>query len=1252
MPNSASRGERDWKTFSERRQIGTTSSPAASAALLDAPLSELDGKIIPDGEGLSTSCDPDIVGGCTYPALSKQVLSTPPHEYSGGDESERRRFPLDVDLGRSSDLTGQNKGLTASEMDQLVSRLQRDLASALDSKLLSQEQCDELTKMHGKKLRELEAFAADLSTARRQLAEAQRSEKTCQNDLVVALHQGAKLSKQHEQSQADVATLKADVYKLGQQLLESMNAQDDLMDQSMVLLKQRDEACRSRDEARKELDRLKEENMTKSAESSSTQLAGDSFEAMRVLRDTAIEQRQDTAKHLTAAREECQELRSRLAAKERLLQEQCRRMLGGSVASDGSGYSSSDGSHSDSGASRQRVRELHQELIRLRKDYKERCDECELLRQQCIVAKKERADSLNEQESIISRNYRVQQEMVAVKEELQNTQQTLVKLKADLAKAEQNLKVAQKEKSEAQQSRDWAFEERTRIINERDMARADSTDLQRSRDKAVSDHVMTMREADSLRHELDNVTRDLHSCKALKEMYCTQLNGQAHYWQADYVSKEVQMRKGIDGQLGFTIGGGQDHPDVKLGPVIQVVDVLDGGPAFDILRCDDLLVMINSQDLTNVTQATAAKMLREASSPLKIVLRRKGTRVDATPFEISLQGSKDYGIQLESHIVVTGLTANSIVGNKVQPGDRILKVDSMAVTNMDIGRVTHSIKATKRSNPIKLTLLRQTAAPSVRRPFTASSSRRTRSVGSGNSGPGVPPSGTASSLGLPSASFGDSISNTVGSGGEHLSLEDGEYVVSSGHGTMSSTERYTPSSHDRLLIQPIAHHRRPLASVHSASSGSGDRTMAVNANLPATGAPANPEHQAPTGSNGSSSSRNVQRKLSGGRESSRQNSNSSSLGMDNAATATSTQVTTPATPIAPKPAASSSSSGDGRGAKDAHELQPLLDSVKHGEKRLQALQKSRAQGEVEDKADGSQAIDPRTRSMPMSGAGLLQEAISNQASRRSGSRRSSLPLHSQGLDKEHPGSISSNGSSTSSMAGGTGSATGSSIEAGVGGSDNIHSPMIRSPSSEGQRSIRFVVLSRNPTNGTLGFCIQGGNSSGIFISQITDAAASRGEGPGGGLQVGDRILEVNGTVLSNATREMAASCLRQSTSSVLITVKNDKVGFQGITQPYDSLWLTANFAFLANHQWQVTFPKGSLLHIIDTMPKKANHWEATLFDSKGRASRSGMVPSRIGVKSGKLSGVTSLEEGGDPFSEAEPPPPPPSSTQGAVSTVF
>lgn len=1134
-------------------------------------------------------------GGTAAIAAAPRCSSTPDWSsedtgHRGGAEASDSR----KDLGPSSIVVGSAGAERASpimEREQLVARLQRDLALALDSKQVSQSKYEELSKSHEKTVREVEAMVQDLTTARRQLAEAQRSEETCQNDLAVALRQGAKLSRQHEQSQADVATLKADVYKLGQQLLESMNAQDDLMDQSMLLLKQRDEAYRSRDEVRKELDTLREE--------------------------------------CTAAQEESQELRSRVAAKERLLQEQCRRMSGSAPPHEaGGGYSSSEGSHSDNGSSRQRMHELHQDLVRLRKEYKTICDECELLRQQCIVAKKERADSLNEQDSIVSRCYQMQQEIEGMKEKLVNSQQSVTKLKTDLAKAEQNLKVAQREKQEAQQSRDWAFEERSRIINERDMARADSTNLQRSRDKAVSDHVMTMRDADNLRHELDNVLREMHAVKALKDMYCTQLNSQAHYWQADYVTKEVQIRKGIDGQLGFTIGGGQDHPDSKLGPVIQIVEVVDSGPAHDVLKCDDLLVMINNQDLTNVTQARAAQMLREASSPLKIVLRRRGPRVEAMPFEISLQGSKDYGIQLESHIVVTGLTPNSVVGNKVQPGDRILKVDSMTVTNMDIGRVTHSIKATKRTNPIKLTLLRPTAT-SVRRSYAASTGRRTRSMGSGNSGPGVTSGPSVPSLGVPCASFGDSISNMVASAGERLSLDDGEYAVSSGHGTMSSTERITPGTNEKGYSLNVSQ-RSALPSVHSASSGSGDLVM-------------------PSGLSTSSSSHRPRRKTTGTSEKGRISS--------------APKVSEPAPPAVVKPASGSAppvgrssepASSEPAPSQDLTELQPLIESVKHGEKRLQAIQQSR----VHETSGGSDAVDelpsgdPRTKSMPASVVGMTQDGNASHQSRRPGVRRGSLPVQSQVTDQEHHGSISSNGSSSSGLAGGAGSGASSSIEAGVGGSDNIHNPAIRNLSSEGQRGLRFVVLSRNPTSGTLGFCIQGGNSTGIFISQITDAAASRGEGPGGGVQVGDRILEVNGTVLNNATREMAASCLRQSTSSALLTVKNDMAGYQAITQPYDSLWLRTNFAFLANHSWELTFPKNSLIHVIDTMPKKGNHWEASLFDSKGRATRQGMVPSRMGVKSGKLPGITSLDDGMDPFSEAEAPAPPASPVQGTPSTVF
>eukprot|EP00117_Sycon_ciliatum_P027038 scpid12503/ scgid22055/ Disks large homolog 5; Discs large protein P-dlg; Placenta and prostate DLG len=1154
-------------------------------------------------------------------------------------------------------LNGNFRGDASAEggeiMDELVSRLQRDLASAMDSKHVSQSKLDELGRLQEKTVAELEALKSELSGCRRQLSEAQRSEVTCQNDLSVAVRQGAKLSKQYEQSQADVGTLKADVYKLGQQLLESMNAQDDLMDQSMLLLKQRDEAYRARDEARKDLEKVKEEHTTGSASSSSTQLAGaDAVEAMRMLRDTAIEQRQDTARHLAASREECQELRSRLAAKERLLQEQCRRMYGRGASDGSGGNSSSDGSHSDGSCGPHSAREMHQDLMRLKKELKAMADECDLLRQQCLVAKKERADSLTEQETIISRSYRLQQDMDGMKEELATSQQAITKLKAELAKGDQNLKHAQKEKLEAQQSRDWAFEERSRIINERDMARADTTELQRSRDKAVSDHVATMRDADSLRHEVDNLTKELHNCRALRDCYQSQLDERALYWQADYATREVQIRKGLDGQLGFTIGGGQDNPDMKLGSYIQVVDVVKDGPADGILNCSDLLIMVNNQDLTHVEQASAATMLREATSPLRIVLRRQ---VENAPFEVRLQGYKDYGIQLESHIVVTGLTdSNSMIAKQfnVQPGDRILKVDNMPVTNVEIGRVTHSIKTGKRNNPIRLTLFRPTLV-AVRRPFSAA--LRSRSMGSG-SGTGPPASAVPSSFGVPSTYFGDSVSNMVPSAGERLSLDDSDYVPSSGHGTMSSNERYTPHSHDRHVVS----HRGVLSSIHSrtSSSGSGGDHQSRITTASVSSAPTSTTASAVKFSKSYTQVAPAISRGGGGSRTQSLNSGSDQVpaaGFSRLSAIESSPMSQVST--GGQTSSNTGTSSSNESVKDNSEGNPLLESVKQGEQRLQAIQRSRARNEANvDEFESTPSTDDKTRSMPANiTAPYSTEAGATAAGRHNSPRRGSLPPQSKAEEQERRSCNNSVNSSESSSSVAAGSATSSFIEAGVSGNDSVRSLAIRSTSTgDGQRNaaIRFVVLSRNPTSGTLGFCIQGGNSSGIFISQITDASASHGETSGGGLQVGDRILEVNGTVLSNATREMAASCLRQSTTSVLITVKNDAAGYKAIKQPYDSVWYRAKFAFLASSKWQLTFAKGSLLHVIDTMPKKPNFWEATLYDSKGRSKATGMIPNRITVMSNQMSGVTGLEKGADPFSDAEPPQERPAATSGVASTVF
>ncbi|KAJ0005109.1 hypothetical protein NQD34_011323, partial [Periophthalmus magnuspinnatus] len=83
----------------------------------------------------------------------------------------------------------------------------------------------------------------------------------------------------------------------------------------------------------------------------------------------------------------------------------------------------------------------------------------------------------------------------------------------------------------------------------------------------------------------------------------------------------------------------------------------------------------------------------------------------------------------------------------------------------------------------------------------------------------------------------------------------------------------------------------------------------------------------------------------------------------------------------------------------------------------------------------------------------------------------------------------------------------------------------------------------NGQRGSLGISIAGGKGSlpykqqdeAIFISRVTKGGASEKAG----VQVGDRLLEVNGLSMHEATHQHAVSALRNAGSSIRIKVLRD-----------------------------------------------------------------------------------------------------------------
>ncbi|XP_071954116.1 disks large homolog 5-like isoform X2 [Antedon mediterranea] len=151
---------------------------------------------------------------------------------------------------------------------------------------------------------------------------------------------------------------------------------------------------------------------------------------------------------------------------------------------------------------------------------------------------------------------------------------------------------------------------------------------------------------------------------------------------------------------------------------------------------------------------------------------------------------------------------------------------------------------------------------------------------------------------------------------------------------------------------------------------------------------------------------------------------------------------------------------------------------------------------------------------------------------------------------------------------------------------------------------RFVFLRK--LNSSLGISTSGGNTSGIFVSELQ--AESIANGPDG-LRVGDQILEYNGVDLRSATAEQAALEFQKPTDTITILAQYNVAKFNKIQEhPCDSFFIEAQCRYEADNDNFLSFKKGTILFVDDTMANgEIGLWHAWTVEENGKKEKHGHI---------------------------------------------
>ncbi|XP_065842749.1 disks large homolog 2-like isoform X2 [Oscarella lobularis] len=159
-------------------------------------------------------------------------------------------------------------------------------------------------------------------------------------------------------------------------------------------------------------------------------------------------------------------------------------------------------------------------------------------------------------------------------------------------------------------------------------------------------------------------------------------------------------------------------------------------------------------------------------------------------------------------------------------------------------------------------------------------------------------------------------------------------------------------------------------------------------------------------------------------------------------------------------------------------------------------------------------------------------------------------------------------------------------------------------------NVRFIELKASFVMSDIGFDIIGGRGWGVFVSRINCEEHEKA-----GLKIGDKILELNGISLENATYEKASATLSFATfgGGAMMSVEYDETTFRRMNaKTRDDFYIQALFDYAHPEAGEMAFREGDVLHVYNTMEgDKTDVWEAERCNVGGKLmGEKGSIPSK------------------------------------------
>uniref|UniRef100_A0A915KE88 Tight junction protein ZO-2 n=1 Tax=Romanomermis culicivorax TaxID=13658 RepID=A0A915KE88_ROMCU len=155
--------------------------------------------------------------------------------------------------------------------------------------------------------------------------------------------------------------------------------------------------------------------------------------------------------------------------------------------------------------------------------------------------------------------------------------------------------------------------------------------------------------------------------------------------------KNVHLNRVAGYGFGIAVSGGRDNPHFKSGePSIVVSDVLQGGPAADLLTINDRIITANGINLENADYTTAIQIMKD-SDQLNLIIRRRVplpvVEYEQKTLKFTLTKTKkkdDFGVVLGCKFYIKSITNKKLAEKEpgLREGDAVVKINDVSCDDL------------------------------------------------------------------------------------------------------------------------------------------------------------------------------------------------------------------------------------------------------------------------------------------------------------------------------------------------------------------------------------------------------------------------------------------------------------------------------------------------------------------------------------------------------------------------------------------